>query len=80
MGMPTGGFSNSWQTSETLKFPTTGKPIVDYQWSMGHSIRPNDEILQYNPAQPHEYIPVTKDNYFNYYPMMLDKTLERLEH
>lgn len=78
MGMPTGGFSNSWQTSETLKFPTTGKPIVDYQWSMGHSIRPNDEILQYNPAQPHEYVPVTRDNYFDYHPMMLDRTLDRI--
>ncbi len=78
MGMPTGGFSNSWQTSETLRFPTNDKPIVDYQWSMGHSIRPNDEILQYNPAQPHEYVPVTRDNYFDYHPMMLERTLERI--
>ncbi len=78
MGMPTGGFSNTWQTTEVLRFPTTGKPIVEYQWSLGHSIRPNKEILQYNPAQPHEYIPVTRENYFNYHEMMLERTFQRI--
>ena len=77
MGMPTGGFSNSWQTAEVLRFPTNDKPIVEYQWSMGHSIRANQEILQYNPARPHEVIPVTRENYFDYHPMLLEKTLER---
>jgi hypothetical protein len=78
MGMPAGGFSNTWQTTEVLRFPTTGQPIVEYMWSMGHSIRPNREILQYNPADVDEYIPQTRDNYFDYHPGLLRRTLERL--
>jgi hypothetical protein len=78
MGMPAGGFSNTWQTTEVLRFPTTGQPIVEYMWSMGHSIRPNREILQYNPAPVDEYIPQTRDNYFEYHPELLRRTLERL--
>jgi hypothetical protein len=78
MGMPAGGFSNTWQATEVLRFPTTGQPIVEYMWSMGHSIRPNREILQYNPADVDEYIPQTRDNYFDYHPELLRRTLARL--
>lgn len=78
MGMATGGYSNSWSSSELLRFPTTDKPIVEYEWSMGHSIRANDEILQYNPAEPQEYIPQTRDNFFDYHPMLLERTYDRL--
>lgn len=78
MGMSAGGFSNTWQATETLRFPTTGQPIVTYQWSLGHSIRPNREILQYNPAEVHEYVPQTRDNYFEYHAQLLERTLERL--
>lgn len=78
MGMATGGYSNSWSTATTLRFPTTGEPIVEYEWSMGHSIRPNGEILQYNPAEPHTCVPQTRENFFDYHPMLLEKTLERI--
>jgi hypothetical protein len=78
IGMPAGGFSNTWQATEVLRFPTTGAPIVSYQWSMGHSIRPNKEILQYNPAEVHEYIPQTRDNYFDYHARLLELTFQRL--
>ncbi len=78
MGMSTGGFSNTWQTTEVLRFPTTGRPIVTYQWSLGHSIRPNGELLQYNPAVPHESIPQTRENHFDYHARLLHRTLDRL--
>jgi hypothetical protein len=78
MGMPAGGYSNTWEYTETLRFPTTGRPITTYQWSMGHSIRPNGEIIQYNPAQVHEWVPQTRDNYFDYHARLLARTLERL--
>lgn len=55
-----------------------GRPIVRYQWSLGHSLRPNGEILQYNPAQVHESILQTRDNYFDYHAMLLRRTLDRL--
>jgi len=79
MGMPAGGYSNTWEITEVLRFPTTGAPIVRYQWSMGHTIRPNGEILQYNPAEVDEYIPQTRDNYFDYHARLLELTLQRLE-
>ncbi len=79
IGMPAGGYSNTWQATETLRFPTNGRPIVSYQWSMGHSIRPNGQILQYNPAQPDEPFPQTRENYLDYHAQLLDLTLERIQ-
>ncbi len=51
MGMPVGGYSNTWEWEEVLTFPISKKPIVQYMWSIGHTIRPNGEILEGNPAQ-----------------------------
>jgi hypothetical protein len=79
VGMPAGGFSNTWQTTEVLRFPGSGRPIVNYQWSLGHSLRPNGEILQYNPAAVHEHVPQTRDNYFDYHARLLRSTLARLD-
>ena len=78
MGMPAGGYSNTWQYEEVLRFPTNDRPIVGYMWSMGHTIRPNKEILQYNAAEVHEYIPQTRDNYHEYHPELLRRTLDRV--
>ena len=33
--------------------------MVQFQWSIGHTIRPNGEVLAGNPAQPDIYIPLT---------------------
>lgn len=78
VGMPAGGYSSTWSWSETLRFPTTNRPIVTYRWSMGRSIRPNGETLQYNPAQPHEYVPQTRENYERYHEELLDRTIDRI--
>lgn len=78
LGMPEGGFSNTWEARAVLRFPTTGRPIVGYMWSMGYTMRPNGEMLQYNPAEPHEYIPQTRDNYLEYYKILLERTLRRM--
>lgn len=78
MGMSTGGYSNTWEWEETLVFPLSEKPVVQYMWSIGHTIRPNGEILEGNPAKVDEYIPITRDNYLSYYPMLLSLAMERL--
>ncbi|MBI4540405.1 MAG: hypothetical protein HY704_12960 [Gemmatimonadetes bacterium] len=78
MGMPEGGYSNTWDLVTVLRFPTSGRPIVGYMWSLGHTIRPNGEMLQYNPAEPHEYIPQTRDNYLEYHKNLLERTLRRI--
>jgi len=78
LGMPCGGYSNTWEWEETLIFPLSKKPVARFMWSIGHTIRPNGEILEGNPAQIDEYIPLTKDNYINYYKILLGKAFHYL--
>ncbi len=73
LGMPDGGYSNTWEWSEVLHFPISKKPVVEFMWSIGHTIRPNGEILEGNPAQVDEYIPVTRSNYLGYKLILLKK-------
>jgi hypothetical protein len=78
IGMPAGGYSNTWEWEEVLRFPTSGEPVMRFMWSIGHTIRPNGEILEGNPAQVADFIPVTWDNYESYYQLLLARTLEYL--
>lgn len=78
IGMPAGGYSNTWEWEEVLRFPASGEPVMRFMWSIGHTIRPNGEILEGNPAQVAEFIPVTRDNYESYYQLLLARTLEYL--
>lgn len=79
IGMSTGGYSNTWEWEETLEFPISGLPVAQFMWSIGHTIRPNGEILEGNPAKVDMYIPQTRDNYLNYYDILLNKALVYLE-
>ncbi|MGD9345756.1 MAG: hypothetical protein PVH84_07825, partial [Candidatus Aminicenantes bacterium] len=63
---------------ETLVFPISKEPIIRYMWSIGHTIRPNGEILEGNPAQVNEYIPLTRDNYLTYHKMLLSRAMNKL--
>jgi len=73
IGMSTGGYSNTWEWYETLIFPKSGKPVAEFIWSIGHTIRPNGEILEGNPAIVDKYIPEGRDNYLNYYDILLEE-------
>ena len=75
VGVPTGGYSNTWEGDEVLHFSGTGRPVVEFMWSIGHSIRPNDEVLEGNPAQPDNYIPLTRQNFQGYHQMLLDTAI-----
>jgi hypothetical protein len=79
IGMPAGGYSNTWEWDEILVFPMSKKPVVRYMWSIGHTIRSNGEILEGNPAKVNEYIPLTRDNYVDYYKILLEKTYKYLD-
>jgi hypothetical protein len=70
--------NSPWEWEEALVFPTSKRPVVEFMWSIGHTIRPNGEILEGNPAQVDEFIPVTQDNYLQYYELLLSHTLEHL--
>ena len=78
IGMPTGGFSNTWEGDEVLHFPFTGRPVARFQWTVGHTIRPNGEVLEGNPAQPHIYLPLTRENFQEYRRALLDTAVAEL--
>lgn len=78
MGMPAGGYSNTWEWEETLYLPTSEKPLVQFMWSIGHTIRPNGEVLEGNPALMDEFVPVTRKNYVGYRGMLVERAMERL--
>jgi hypothetical protein len=78
IGMPAGGYSNTWEWEETLLLPISKKPVAEFMWSIGHTIRSNGEILEGNPAQVDDYVPLTRDNYLRYYEILLFKALTHL--
>ena len=78
VGVPTGGYSNTWEEDEVLYFPGTTWPVVKFQWSIGHTIRPNGEVLEGNPAQPDTYIPVTRQNFLEYHQILLEEAVAAL--
>jgi len=79
VGMPPGGYSNTWEWEEVLTFPGTDQPVVAFMWNIGHTIRPNGEIAEGNPAAVDEWIPLTRANVETYYARMLERVLALLE-
>jgi hypothetical protein len=78
IGMPPGGYSNTWEWEETLYFPGTEQPVVGFMWNIGHTIRPNGEVLEGNPASLDESIPLTAENATRYYEILLDRAAAHL--
>ncbi len=76
IGMPAGGYSNTWEWEETLVLPLSKRPIARYMWSIGHTIRPNGEILEGNPAQMDDFVPQTRQNYPRYRDLLVEKALD----
>ncbi|MBV6645045.1 MAG: hypothetical protein KI790_06335 [Cyclobacteriaceae bacterium] len=79
IGYPTGGFSNTWEYYEDLSCPKDHSMLLRYGWSIGHTIRPNGEVLEGNPAQPDEVIHLTKENFTTYWDGLVNRALEILE-
>ena len=78
IGMPTGGYSNTWEAEEVVNFPGTDRPVVQFMWNIGHTIRPNGEILEGNAVNPEVYVPLTRQNFRTYHRDLLDAALRRL--
>lgn len=78
IGMPTGGYSNTWEWEEAVQFPTTGQPVVEFIWGMGRTYRPNGEELEANPPEPDEVILLTSDNVADYHDRLLQRAVEYL--
>jgi hypothetical protein len=78
VGMTAGGFSNTWEWEETLTFPGTNRPVIGWMYDIGHTIRPNGEVLEGNPAPVDLWIPLTAEGHADYYPRLLQGALDRL--
>jgi hypothetical protein len=78
LGMPAGGYSNTWEWEEVLTFPGTDQPVAGFMWSIGHTVRPNGEILEGNPAPVDEWIPLTADNSVRYYDILYRRAMAHL--
>ncbi len=78
IGMPAGGYSNTWEWEEVLSFPGTDQPVLGFMWSIGHTIRPSGEILEGNPAQVIEWVPLTAENSAAYHGVLLERALAYL--
>jgi len=78
IGMPAGGYSNTWEWEEVLTFPGTDRPVVGFMWSIGHTVRPNGEILEGNPAPVDEWIPLTAGNCDRYYEILYQRAMAHL--
>ena len=78
IGMPAAGYSNTWEWEENVTFPTTGRPVVEFIWSMGRTYRPNGEELEGNPAIPHDVVLLTTANVADYHDRLLERAVAYL--
>ena len=74
IGMPAGGYSNTWEGEEVLTWDD-GAPIAEFMWSIGHTISPNGEIVEGNPAEMDEYYPITRKNYEAYRDQLISRAM-----
>lgn len=79
IGMSTGGFSNTWEWTETVTMPGTKRPLVDFMWSIGQTIRPNGDVLEGNPAAIDEFVPPTAENWPTYHAVLLERAYAYLD-
>ena len=75
IGMPAGGYSNTWEWEEILTLPGTDRPLVRFMYNIGHTIRPNGEILEGRAAPVDDFVPLTRENFTDYYGMLLERAL-----
>ena len=75
IGMPAGGYSNTWEWEEVLTLPGTDRPLVRFMYNIGHTIRPNGEILEGRAAPVDDFVPLTRENFREYYDVLLQRAL-----
>lgn len=78
VGMPAGGYSNTWEAEEVITLPGSDRPVALFMWNVGHTVRPNGEILEGNPVEPDVYVPLTRENFRTYHQDLLELALRRV--
>ena len=79
IGMPTGGYSNTWEWEELLSYPGTQQALVRFMWSVGNTLRPNGQILEGNSVEPNVLIPLSQHNFLEYKTLLLREALNYLK-
>lgn len=79
IGMQTGGYSNTWEWEEEVVYPISGKPAIGFMWNIGHTISPGGKIVEGDPAEIGEFIPLTRENFANYDALLIERALEILD-
>ena len=79
VGMPPGGYSNTWEWDEVLTMPGSEQPLVRFMWNIGHTITPAGEIAEGNPAEIDEWLPLEASNVTTYYEQLLEAALRQLD-
>ena len=69
------GCANAWQWRAPISLPRSDRPLVDFLWNVGHVIRPNGEVLEGNPPQPTDPVPVTAGNFQSWHSKLVDQAL-----
>ena len=78
IGMTTGGYSNTWEWEAEVVYPTTGEPAIGFMWNIGHTISPAGKIVEGDPAEIGEFIPLTRENFGTYDNLLLERALSIL--
>ena len=78
VGMPTGGYSNTWEHEEVLYFPGADRPVAEFMWNIGHTLRPNTEVLEGNSVVPDVELPLTRANFRTYDEELLAIAMDAL--
>ncbi len=71
LGYPTGGYSNTWEFRDEIR-RKNGKKICDFMWTIGHTIRPNGQILEGNPPDVNIVRNYTRENYTFYWNKLVE--------
>lgn len=79
MGMSAGGYSNTWEWTETLTLPGGTQPLASFMWSIGHTISPNGQIMEGNPTPTDIQVPLTRENSARYVEDLLSAALGWLD-
>jgi hypothetical protein len=79
IGTTMGGYSNTWEWGQgDIPVPGLDEGIF-VEWNIGHTIRPNGEILEGNGAMAAEWIPFTRDNAGRYFRELIARAAQYLK-
>ena len=78
IGNPTGGYSNTWEWDETLRYESNNQSVIEYIWNIGHTLRPDGQVLEGNPVDVDEMISMSSTNFNNYFDDLITRAENHL--